>query len=110
DRGSRTEFRERLLEELEQVVGLEVLGDLRREQSAERSVRKRAQVAERIAFGGVEALRAADLDHLVIEIEAARADPLLAQQVQELAAAAADVEDVRRAREDREVGLEAGAD
>ena len=49
-----------------------MLDDLRGEQAAERLIGQRAQVAERVAFDGLEALRAADLDHLVIEIETAR--------------------------------------
>ena len=71
-----------------------MLGDLRGEEPAERLIGQRAQVAERVAFDRLEPLRAADLHHLVVEIEAAAADAVLAQQVQELAAAAADVEDV----------------
>jgi len=52
----------------------------------------------------------ADLHHLVIQIEAACRDPRPTQQLEELATPAADVEDVRRAREVRQVALEPGPD
>ncbi len=51
-----------------------MLDHLRREQPAERFVRQRAQVAQRVAVAHVEAAGAAHLDHLVVEIDPARAD------------------------------------
>ena len=48
------------LEEPQQIGRLEVLDDLRSEYAAERRVRKRRQVADRIRLGDVEPAAAAD--------------------------------------------------
>ena len=83
------------LRNAQQVVRREVLDDLRREQSrratrpagrADRSRRRRGVTSQ--------AARAAHLDHLVIEVEAARGDAVLPQQLEKLAPAAADVEHI----------------
>ena len=80
-----------------QVSRLEMFDDLRREEAAERSVGLRAQVGERVGFGDVESLLPADVHHRAVDVDAARRDPLVAQERQELAAPAADVQDVARA-------------
>ena len=82
---------------------LEVLDDLHGDQPAERAVRQRLEVRERVALARVEAARPAGLDHLVVDVEAVRADAALGEQRQELAAAAPEVEHVRRAREQLDV-------
>ena len=107
---ARAELVERELEEPQQVARLQVLDDLRGEDAAERGVGQRRRVADGVRFGDVEAARAADLRHLVIQIDAARADAARGEQIEELAAAAADVEHVGRAVEERQVDLEPRAD
>ena len=60
----------RQFEEAQQVSGLQMLDDLRREEPAERAVRQRRQVADRVGFGDVEPAGAAELGHLVIQVDA----------------------------------------
>ena len=94
------------LEELQQVSGLQVLDHLRGEDAAERCVGERREVADGVGFGDVEAARAAELGHLVIQIDAARADAGAGEQLEKLAAPAADVEHVGGAGEERQVAFE----
>ena len=76
---------------------------LRREEPAERSVGLGAQVGEGVRFGDVQSLLAAHVHHRAVDVDAARRDPLVAQDSQELATPAPDVQDVARAGEEREV-------
>ena len=94
------------LQETHQVVRLEVLHDLRREDAAEALVLEPLQVRQGVALARVEPALPAFLDHLVVDVEAAGAHALLAQQVEELAAPAPDVEHVLLAREQRQVVLQ----
>jgi hypothetical protein len=110
DRRARLQFVRRQLEKAEQVARLQVLDDLRREQAADRRVGLAFEIPDEIPFGDVEPPRAADFDHLVIEIQPAPGDPFRLQQVEELAAPAADVEHVLRALEVRQVSREPLAD
>ncbi len=110
DRRARPQFVERELEEPQQIPGLEVLHHLRREEPAERRVGQRVEVTDDVGLGDLEPARAADLDHLVIQIESARGDPACLEQIEEFPSAAADVEDIRRAVEVREVALQPRAD
>ena len=91
------------LERAHQVLGLEMLDHLRREEAAERSVPRRLQEAQDVGLVGDEAARAAHLDHLVIQVEPARRDAGLAQQVQELTTPAPGIEHVAGTRELRHV-------
>ena len=86
-----------------EIRRLEMLDDLRREQPAERSSRHAAQIGERVGLRRLEPLLAAYATIASLRSMPRAVMPLLAQQRQELAAAAADVEDVGRAGEDREV-------
>ena len=87
-----------------QVVGLEVLDDLGRKEAAERLVGQGAQMAEGVAPGRVQPPLAAALDRLRVGVDAAGGDAVVAQQGEELSAAAAQVEHVRRALEVGQIG------
>ena len=110
DRRARAQGVGRCRQEAEQVVGLQVLDDLRRDEAAEAAGRRGQQERQAIGFGHGEAPGPAALDHLVVLIHAARRDTSAAQQREELATAAADVHDIGRAREDRDVVGHAAAD
>ena len=84
----------RQFEEAEQVLRLQMFDHLRREESAERGVGQAREVTDDVGFGDVEPAGAAYFDHLVIEIEPPSGDAAAFEQLQELAATAADVENV----------------
>src|SRR5207237_5053298 len=94
------------LENPEEIGWLKVLDHLRSEQAAKRSVRHAFKVRYDVSFGDVEAARAADLDHLVIEIKSARDDPARLQEVEELAASASGVEHVGRTVEEWQIAFQ----
>ncbi len=96
-------FSNRDVEELRQVPRLQVLHDLRGEQSPKRAVRDRPEVGQQIGDRRAQPLVAADVHHRLVEIDAARPHTMLREQAQELAAPAPDVEHVARAREQRNV-------
>ena len=86
------------LEEAHQVVRLQVLDDLNRDQAAQRAVRLGVEPREGVGAVRAQAARAAGADHLVVDVDAAGVDAVLAKQVQQLAAAAPDVDHVARRR------------
>src|SRR6476661_10624846 len=85
-----------------------MLHDLCGEESAKRRIRQRVQIADRVRLDDVEAARTAGLGHLVIEVDPLPGDAGCRQQLEELSAPAADVQDVRSAGEERQVALEPG--
>ena len=68
------------------------------------------EIPERVALLDIEPARAAQLHHAVVGVDAAGADAVLPQQLEQLAAAAADVNDIRCRRQQRHVVLEPRAD
>ena len=80
-----------------------MLDDLRRHRSAERRVRQRLEIRQRIGLDDVEAALSSVRHHPGVRVDAARGDAMFFQQRQELTAPAADVEDVARACEHRHV-------
>ena len=87
-----------------------MLDDLAHEDPAERTVRGAAEVLDEVGLLDVEALAACVRRHVRVRVDAARLDAGLAQQAEQLAAAAADVEDGRRSAEVIEVATLALAD
>ena len=86
-----------------------MLDHLHGDEAAERAVRQGRQVFERVSLRCLQPALTTDLDHRDIQIEAASLDAVLAHEIQELAAAAADVEHVGRTGKVRHVELQAGA-
>ena len=76
---------------------------------AERAVRHRFEMLQRIGFGDLEPALASDGDHFVVRIHARGADAFGLKQREKLAAAGADVEHIRGAGKHREVRTELGA-
>src|SRR5439155_5166329 len=89
----------RKLEQPEQRRGRQDLDELGGEDPAERALLDSLQVGERIRLLDLEALAAGVGDHVRVCIDAARLDSRVAEQAEELAAAAADVEHGRRIQE-----------
>ena len=73
-----------------------MLDELRGEDPSERALRQAVQVGERVSLFHLEAFRPAERDHVRIEVDAPRFDARFAEEGQELAASAANVEDGRR--------------
>ena len=67
-------------------------------------------MGQRVPPDDFQAARAAQLDHVIVDVDAGRADAPFAEQVEEFAAAAADIQHVARALEVRKVVRDAGAD
>ena len=89
-----------------EVSRLQVLDDLQGDEPSDAVIWQAGQICERIRMVGAQTPRPAHLDHLDVRIDADGRHAALAQQVQEFAAAAADVDDVVRAGEPiREVAL-----
>ena len=86
------ELRARELEEANERGRRKVLDDLAREDRAEASVRLRLEVREQVRLLDVEPFAARVGDHVAVGVDPARLDPGVAEQRDELAAAAADVE------------------
>ena len=84
----------RRFEQTHQVVGLHVFDDLRGEDPAERGVWLGEEISQGVARGGFEPAVPADGGHFLIEVDAPRGDALFPEQIEELPAAAADVEHV----------------
>jgi hypothetical protein len=93
-----------------QRVGRQVLGHLGREDAAQRAVGPRAQELDQVALPHVEPAPAALADSVGVALDAAGGDAGLAQGVQELAAAAAEVRHRGRVAEQRDVIRLAGPD
>ncbi len=91
---TRPQFVVGKFEESCEMSRCEMLDDLGGEQSAERSVRQLAKIAHSVGLCYVEASRPTGLDHFAVDVDASRFDSLLCEQVQELAAPAADIEHV----------------
>ena len=87
-----------------------MLDDLNRRQAADAAVRLTLEKPERVALLDIEPARAAQLHHAVVGVDAAGADAVLPQQIEQLAAAAADVNDIRCRRKQRHVVREPRAD
>ena len=102
-RRPRAQLVESGVEESSEIARLEVFDHLGREQSTQRTVRLRQKIGERIRFGGVESLLAADVDHRGVKVNATGLDSLFAKEREKLAAAAADVEHVASALEERQI-------
>src|SRR5204863_7051869 len=83
----------RKLEELQQICRLEVFDDLQRRQAADAAVGLAGEFRHRVGLRHVEAVLAADVDHAAIDVDSARLHAARLQQLEEFAAAAADVED-----------------
>ena len=94
------------LEKSKKISGLQVLDHLRCEEAAERCIGEGREVADGISFGDVEAARATELGHLMIQIDAPCADAGAGEEFEKLAPPAADVENVGGAGEKREVAFE----
>ncbi len=100
----------RKIEGAHQVGGLQMLDDLNGDDAAEGTIRQGAEISQEVGFRDVEAALAAHLDHLVIDVQASRADAGGPEEVEELASAAAHVEHVSRASEHPDIWFEARAD
>ena len=85
----------------------EMLDDVERHHAVEARRRPRAQEAERVADGGVETLLAAAAHHLRALVDAGHRQSVLAEQGERLAPAAAEVDDVLLAVEQRQIDGEA---
>src|SRR5690606_33201403 len=81
-------------EESGEIAGVEVLDNLGGEEAAERGIGNGGERGEGVGLDGVDAERAGGLDHERIEIGAPAFDPLETEHVEELAAAAAEIEDL----------------
>jgi hypothetical protein len=89
-----------------EISRLQVLDDLQGDEPSDAVIGQARQICERVRMFGAQATRPAHLDHLDVRIDADGRHAALAQQVQEFAAAAADVDHVVRADEPlREVAL-----
>ena len=75
------------------MPGRQVLHDLAHEDAAEGTVLEAVQVFDKVSLLDVEAFAAGVRDHVRVGVDAPRLDARLAQQHQQLAATAADVED-----------------
>ena len=67
----------------------QMLDHLRREDAAERAVVEAFEVLDRVGLLDIQALATSVGDHVGVEVDPARLDPGLAQEAEELAAAAA---------------------
>src|SRR5688500_6293160 len=72
-----------------------MLDHLQGDDAAKRLIGEPAQVTARIGIGDVKPASPADFDHFGIEIEPARAYPLLLQQLQKFPPATTDIKDLR---------------
>src|SRR5206468_1773819 len=77
-----------------------VLGEVARVYPIDRAVGQRAEMAERIGLDAFEPALSALLDHARVEIDAVRADALVAHETQEDATATAEIDDAFAAREE----------
>ena len=109
-RRARAELVKRGLDQAQEVSRLEVLDYLNRDQAAERAVGDAVEKPERVALLGLEAARSARLDHRRVGVDAARGNAVFAKQIEQLAAAAPEIDDVPGAGEDRHVVDELAAD
>ena len=100
----------RELEEAQEHGRRQVLDDLRGEDAAERAVLERLEMRDQIRLLDVEPLAARVGDHVAVGVHSARLDSGLAQQREELAAAAAAVQDRGLRQEVRDIGALAAAD
>ena len=83
---------------------------LRRNHAADRFVGNRSQVPEGIVVRDVQSLFARDRHHLGVRVHAARLDARGLQRREELAAAAAEIDDAGAAMKDRHVVAHARLD
>ncbi len=81
------------LEEADEYGRLQMLQDVGGEHPAEGGVLQPLEVRDGVGLDDVDALAPRERDHVRIDLDPARLDARLAEQLQELAAAAADVED-----------------
>ena len=80
-----------------------MLDDLGGDDAADRFTGQRGDIAERVALRHLEPVFARDSHHGIVGIHAPRAHAGRPQRRQELPASAAEVDDVGRAGEDRQV-------
>src|SRR5207248_2055468 len=95
---SRTEHPQRLVEQLQHEVEGQVLDDVQRSQSAQAAVGHVTKRLERVAQLDLQAAFAALLDGGAIRIDAGRDEALGLKHLDQLAPAAAQIEDRRRVR------------
>ena len=91
----------RELEEAHESGRRQVLDDLAGEDGAEACVFERLEVREQVGLLDVEALTACEGDHVRVAVDAARLDARVAQEREQLAPPAADVEHGRAVAERR---------
>src|SRR5205823_631714 len=94
----------RELEKAFELLERKVLYDVDRGHGAEAARLEALEARDRVGLLNRESLGTAALDHSRVWIDPARLDSRVAEQLQQLAAAAADVEDLGMAAEDRDVG------
>src|SRR6185503_2369763 len=86
---------EREAEHLIEILRLQMLDDLDRDQPTQRFIRDTPQIRSRIRRRRIEAARLADLDHLGVEIEALCGHSVLFQEIKEFTPATTNIEYVR---------------
>src|SRR5262245_12752471 len=105
ERSAGLEFVVRGFEETNQVSGFEVFDDLNGDETAQTGVALALEKLERVASLHLESACPTELHHRVVTVDPARRDPLLAQQIEQLAPSATNVEDIRSRPEDGDVIL-----
>ena len=91
------------VDQLDDPQRVEVLDDLRGEDTAERVIGKRAEVGKGVIRADVQSLFPAKKDHVEVEIYAAGPDAILSHQLEELSSATTDVDDIVPPLEVRDV-------
>src|SRR5689334_11981184 len=94
---ARPEDPQGLVEDLEQRREVEVLDHVDADDGREARVREALQVCEPVGLDDVETARATVLEHAPVRVDAACRDPCVAEELEQLAPAAAEIDDGTRA-------------